>query len=145
MIHLKNINGNNYDNVISLSVTEEQKKFVASNVYSLAQAKACPECVPLAVYDDEQLIGFAMYAMDSEDNEYWIYRLMVDQKFQSKGYGKKTMEQLISLIREDESHNIIYISFEPDNEWAKCLYEQLGFIPDGRIIGDEIVYKLETK
>ena len=115
---------------------------MASNLYSIAQAKVQPECIPLAIYDEATLVGFIMYCLDSEDKEYWIYRLMIDEKFQAKGYGKEAMKQVIEKIREDKTHHIIYISFEPENHVAKSLYENLGFVPDGRIIGDEIVYCL---
>lgn len=142
MISLRQIDKINFWSVISLTVSEEQKEFVASNAVSIAQSKVQPECTALAVYDEDVPVGFVMYAMDTDDHEYWIYRLMIDRKFQSKGYGRQAMEQLISLIQEDKSHQIIYISFEPANKGAEQLYWGLGFIPDGRIIEDEVVYKL---
>ncbi|MED5016567.1 GNAT family N-acetyltransferase [Paenibacillus chibensis] len=143
MIALKEIDRSNFFDVIKLSVTDEQRGFVATNVFSLAQAKAFPECVCLAIYNDDTLAGFTMYCMDAEDHEYWIYRLMIDTKYQSKGYGKAAMEKLIERIKEDKQHRIIYISFEPENVWAKHLYEKLGFEEDGRVIDGEVVYKLE--
>ncbi|WP_410769431.1 GNAT family N-acetyltransferase [Fontibacillus sp. BL9] len=143
MITLKEIDRHNFFDVIKLGVADEQRDFVASNLFSLAQAKAFPECVCLAVYYDDVLVGFTMYCIDEEDHEYWIYRLMIDTKHQSKGYGKAAMEKLIERIKEDKKHRIIYISFEPENVWAKHLYEKLGFKVDGRVIDGEIVYKLE--
>lgn len=143
MIILKEIDRNNFFDVIKLKVAEEQSDFVASNMFSLAQAKAFPECVCLAIYHDDVLVGFTMYCIDEEDKEYWIYRLMIDSKHQSKGYGKAAMEKLIEKIKEDIQHRVIYISFEPENVWAKQLYEKLGFAEDGRVIDGEVVYKLE--
>ena len=143
MITLKEIDRGNFFDVIKLGVDDEQKGFVATNVFSLAQAKAFPECVPLAIYEDEVLVGFTMYCMDQEDHEYWIYRLMIDTKHQSKGYGKAAMEKLIERIQDDKQHRVIYISFEPENMRAQQLYEKLGFEVDGRVIDGEIVYKLE--
>ena len=142
MILLRSVDENNFEEVIKLKVSEDQKAFVATNIYSIAESKVLPECIPLAVYDEEELVGFAMYAMDREDNEYCIYRLMIDEKYQSKGYGRATMEALIKHISADKEHHIIYISFEPKNMRAKALYESLGFLPDGRIIDDEVVYML---
>jgi len=63
MITLNSISRDNFHDVINLSVFDEQKAYVASNVYSLAQAKAQPECVPLAVYNDSDLVGFVMYGI----------------------------------------------------------------------------------
>ena len=143
MISFKEVDRHNFLGVIDLAVTEEQKGFVAPNLFSLAQAKAYPECIPLAVYADEGLVGFAMYCLDIEDQEYWIYRFMIDAKYQSKGYGKAAMEKLIERIKENQGHHVIYLSFEPENHRAKQLYEKLGFQADGRVIDGEIVYKLE--
>lgn len=143
MIAFKEIDRNNFFDVIKLKVADEQSEFVATNLFSLAQAKAFPECVCLAIYHDDLLIGFTMYCIDEEDHEYWIYRLMIDTKHQSKGYGKVAMEMLIERIKEDIQHRVIYISFEPENVWAKQLYKKLGFEADGRVIDGEVVYKLE--
>ena len=143
MISFREIDRDNFFDVIKLNVAEDQKNFIATNLFSIAQAKAFPECIALAVYDDDVLIGFTMYCIDFEDHEYWIYRLMIDAKYQLKGYGKATMQKLINIIKEDKQHHVIYISFEPDNLGAKHLYETLGFKADGRVIDGEIVYKLE--
>ncbi|MEN8702333.1 GNAT family N-acetyltransferase [Bacillus infantis] len=142
MISLREVDRHNFFDVIDLKVGEEQKSFVAPNLFSLAQAKAYPECQCLAIYHEEELVGFTMYCMDFDDKEYWIYRLMIDAKYQSKGYGKAAMEKLIEQIKEDKDHRVIYLSFEPENDRAKELYEKLGFEADGRVIDGEIVYKL---
>ncbi|WP_436374298.1 hypothetical protein [Cytobacillus sp. BC1816] len=39
-------------------------------------------------------------------------------------------------------HRAIYLSFEPEKNQAKELYEKLGFEADGRVIEGEFVYKL---
>ncbi len=142
MIFLKEVDRHNFFDVIDLKVAEEQKSFVATNLFSLAQAKAFPECNCLAIYHEEKLVGFTMYCMDFDDKEYWIYRLMIDAKYQSKGYGKAAMEKLIERIKEDKDHQVIYLSFEPENDRAKEMYEKLGFEADGRVIDGEIVYRL---
>ncbi|MDF2905397.1 MAG: spermidine acetyltransferase [Herbinix sp.] len=142
MIILKPVDESNFEDVIKLKVSEDQETFVASNVYSIAQSKVLPECIPLVIYDGEELIGFLMYAMDREENEYCIYRLMIDSKYQSKGYGRAAMESLIEQLKEDQEHHLLFISFEPENERAKALYESFGFVPDGRMIENEVIYKL---
>ncbi|MEF7562854.1 MULTISPECIES: GNAT family N-acetyltransferase [Bacillus] len=142
MIFLKEVDRHNFFDVIDLKVAEEQKSFVATNLFSLAQAKAFPECNCLAIYHEEKLVGFTMYCIDFDDKEYWIYRLMIDAKYQSQGYGKAAMEKLIELIKEDKDHQVIYLSFEPENDRAKEMYEKLGFEADGRVIDGEIVYRL---
>jgi diamine N-acetyltransferase len=142
MIKLREINRDNFHPVLELSVFEEQSDFVASNCYSLAQAKAQPECVPLAVYNDDELVGFVMYCLDYEDNEYWIYRIMIDKKHQKKGYGKLAMLRVLERLQQDDEHSRVYLSFKPENAGAENLYESLGFTPTGEIFDGEIVYCL---
>ncbi len=146
MLSLVEIDRHNYLSILDLSVSEEQRSFVASNTYSLAQAFVQPECVPLALYVENKPVGFAMYCIDESDREYWIYRLMIDQRHQGRGYGRAAMLLLIDRIRSemDEQRHRIFISFEPQNEVAKSLYESLGFVPDGRVEYGEIVYRLDV-
>ncbi len=68
-----------------LHFQKEQRRFAAPYSVSLAQAKGKPDCVPLAVYAGERSIGFVMYALDYKKHEYWIYRKMVEEKYQSRG------------------------------------------------------------
>ncbi len=145
MLHLAEIDRYNFRSVLELSVAPEQKSFVASNQYSLAQAYAQPECVPLALYIENTPVGFAMYCLDPDDRQYWIYRLMIDMRYQGKGYGRDAMRLIIERIRAlaGDHHKYIYISFEPENAAARSLYESLGFLPDGRMVDGETVYRLE--
>lgn len=67
MIRLEPISPENFEAVIALQAALEQSKFVASNLYSIAQAKVYPECVALAAFDNDQAVGFAMYCPDRAD------------------------------------------------------------------------------
>lgn len=143
MINFREIDRNNIWDILKLKVSEEQMHFVATNAVSIAQAKAQPECVPLAIYDGETPVGFTMYCFDLEEKEYCIYRLMIDSRYQQKGYGREALQKVIDKIKEDKEHHKILISFEPNNTVAKNLYISMGFVPDGRIIDGELVYYLE--
>ena len=61
MILFKEITKDNFWDCIELSVLNEQVDFVTSNAVSIAQSKIQPECIPLAVYDDEVMVGFVLY------------------------------------------------------------------------------------
>jgi diamine N-acetyltransferase len=60
-ITLRPITPDNWELCINLKTTDEQQHFVATNLYSLAQAKVFPECIPLALYYGETMVGFLMY------------------------------------------------------------------------------------
>ena len=108
MLEFRSVDRNNFRDILKLSVGEGQEHFVATNAYSLSQAKAQPECVPFASYDGETLVGFCMYGMDVGDREYWIYRLMIDRAYQSRGYGREALSLLLERLQADCSHPVSY-------------------------------------
>lgn len=142
MLHLKTITKDNWIKAISLKVREDQVKFVASNTVSLAQLNFSENFHAKGIYYGEEMVGFTLYGIDEDDNEYWIYRMMIDQKHQGKGYGKEAVQLVIEDIRAmKEPHNqTISLSYEPDNEHAKRIYEKMGFREiDGFVIEGEQV------
>lgn len=139
MIEFREITRENFDECLFSDVTEEQGDFVASTTFSLAEAKIFTENIPLAIYDQDTMVGFIMYGLDPDDNEYWISRLLIDEKFQKRGYGKQAMEQILILINETYQPQKLLLSFEPENVVAEKLYVSLGFKQTGRMIDDELV------
>jgi len=136
-ITLKEIGHANFHEVISLKV----EKYCASNVYSLAQAKIYPHAIPLAICNDDVVVGFVMYGTEpQDDNEYWIDRFMIDEKYQKNGYGEKALQMLINTIKQDKSHDKIKISTNPENMVARKLYAKLGFCETGELHdGEELM------
>lgn len=139
-ITLREIDQDNFDEVISLKV----EKYCASNLYSLAQAKIFPHEIPLSIYNDDKLVGFIMYGKEPRDNnEYWIDRLMIDERYQRNGFGRKALEMVIDTIKQDKTHSKIKISTNPENMVARKLYNELGFYETGELQGDEVEMILE--
>ncbi|HAX73517.1 MAG TPA: spermidine acetyltransferase [Firmicutes bacterium] len=143
MISLKEVNKDNFWEVIDLKVSDIQEDYVLSNAISLGQAKVQPECQPLAIYDDEILVGFLMYCLDVDDQEYWIYRMMVDEQYQNSGVGKAALSQLIERIQADESKHQIFLDVSLDNKSAVYLYKRFGFKFTGQVFGKAHVMVLE--
>ena len=143
MVTLREITTDNFWDVISLSVSPEQEKLVLTNAVSIAQAKVQPECVPLAVYSDEEPVGFLMYCVDRDDGEYWLYRIMIDHRHQGKGYGRQAMDQLIETIKTDKSRHRIYLGVHRDGGASVKLYESLGFAFTGDVYGEEHIMVME--
>ncbi|QTD42984.1 N-acetyltransferase [Sporosarcina sp. Te-1] len=129
MLQLKPITKDNWIDAISLRVRDDQVKFVASNAVSLAQLNFLDHFHAKGIFADDEMVGFTLFGIDEEDHEYWMYRMMIDQKHQGKGYGKQAVQLVIEDIRKmkEERHQTITLSYEPENETAKRLYEQMGF------------------
>lgn len=142
MLHLQPITKDNWFKAISLRVREDQVNFVASNAVSLAQLNFLENFNAKGIYLGEEMIGFALYGIDEDDHEYWIYRMMIDQKHQGYGYGKEAIQLVIDDIKtiKEDRHQTITLSYEPANEHARRIYEKMGFEKvEGFIISDEQV------
>ncbi|MDD0820647.1 N-acetyltransferase [Bacillus cereus] len=128
-VYLKAIDKKNWEEAITLSVTEEQQTFIASNLYSIAEVQFLDNFYANGIYLDEKMIGFTMFGIDPDDNNYWIYRLMIDEKFQGQGMGKQAIHLVIDEIRNNNANSsIIMIGYAPENLTAKFVYKKAGFI-----------------
>lgn len=143
MVVLKEIDLENFDSVLALNVREDQRELVASNVESIAQAYVQPGCIPLAIYAENTLVGFMMYCVDPDDGEWWLYRFMIDARYQGKGYGRAALSQVLERVRADESRRRIFLGVEPCGVASQALYRSLGFRFDGRVCGKEHIMVLE--
>ncbi len=154
MIRFEEITNKNIWKVCLLEPFEEQKDFVAENIQSLAEAYATRNegnnALPLAVYNDDELIGFVMIGKGTVGNEdesdlikenYSLWRLMIDKKYQGQGLGKETIDAAMDLIRTfpfGEAKKV-WLSYEPENTRARDIYREYGFVENGEMCGNEIV------
>ena len=142
MVHLKPVTTENFEACIRLYVEDSQKSFVATNIYSLAQAYVNPKTAfPYAIYNDDELVGFAMLCIDDEQNEYEIWRFMIDAKFQGKGYGRAALMLLIDHMKS-LGVKALYLDHAPDNAAAAHLYGSAGFEPCGHCEDGAVLRKL---
>lgn len=154
MIIFKEITNANIWKVCLLEPFENQKDFVAENMQSLAEAYATRNegnnALPLAVYNDSDLIGFIMIGKGTVGNEnesnlikenYSLWRLMIDKKYQGKGLGKQTIDAAMNLIRTfpfGEAKKV-WLSYEKENTRARDIYRKYGFVENGEMCGNEII------
>jgi diamine N-acetyltransferase len=128
-VHLRPLTRENWEECANLKVHETQAGMLPSNLHSIAAAQFYPESVPLAIYDSEnRVVGFAMYGREMGTNRWKIFRLMIGAEFQRRGYGRAAMNQLIGRLRAIDDCQSIYISYQTNNEVARCLYRSLGFV-----------------
>ncbi len=144
-ISLREITEENFERCVKLKVADNQKKFVATNVLSIAESKVSPYLIPLAVYNDDEMVGFTLHGKDPKSKKYYIVRLMIDEKIQGKGFGKLATLKLIEKMNEKDDCDAVYLSYVPGNEGAEELYLNLGFEKTGEIDEGEIEMKLDLK
>lgn len=160
MIELRKITWDNFEECISLKITDEQEErdYVPSNTYSLAQAylavlngneKFHNQHILNCIYNNETMIGFTWFYYDTTgeyDSEpcYVILRFMIDKQYQNKGFGKQAMTKILSYIKTYpySEAKAVYLSYDRRNTAAMKLYQSLGFVETGDYINDEVVTKL---
>jgi len=141
MVELRDITRANFDECIQLKVAADQAGFVADNLMSIAQSKVLPNLEVKAVYHGEEMVGFVMYGLESENGRYYLVRLMVGEKHQGKGHGRAATLAVIERLSAEDGCDEVYLSFVPENAVAEKLYDSIGFVKTGEIDEGEIVMK----
>jgi len=84
-----------------------------------------------------------MFGLDEDDHNYWIYRLMVDKRFQGKGYGKAVLQQTVQYLKQKADCKKIMVGYHLENIDVANLYKRFGFIEEGIAPSSEMVACLE--
>ncbi len=81
-----------------------------------------------------------MYGPDPDDGHVWLYRLMIDHRFQHQGLGRAALREVTREVHEELGAQVLRLGVAPENAIAKSLYESFGFLPTGQsICGEEIL------
>ena len=127
LIEFRKIDKENYAECIELSVSDNQKKFVATNQYSLVEAAYEPDLYPLGIYNDSKMVGFILYDFDKELNGWSMSRFMIDHKCQKSGIGTEALLKFMDYFTSNHGDKALYTSAEVDNQVAINMYEKIGF------------------
>lgn len=141
-VALREVTKENLWDIFNLEVAPEQSRYVASNAVSIAQAYYDRETAWFrAIYADETPVGFLMLADDTEAQEYFIWRLMIDARYQKFGFAKRALEQLFEYVRTRPGAEEVKVSYVPGDGGPQGFYEKMGFSPTGEVIGKEVVMR----
>jgi diamine N-acetyltransferase len=133
LVTLEDITARNFEAFMDMELPEHQRGFLASNAFSIAQAKFYVDYIPRGIYSDGEPAGFLLYDCASNDNpgEYGIYRFMVDYAQQGKGIGRQAMTLLLAELKAKPDVRLITICYKPDNLSARKFYQSFGFEETG--------------
>ncbi|MEE9441333.1 MAG: GNAT family N-acetyltransferase [candidate division Zixibacteria bacterium] len=143
MITLREITAESLRSIIDLKVAENQKSFVKPNAVSIAQAYFDKNAWFRAIYDGEAPIGFVMLWLDTEKAEYWLWRFMIDEKFQKKGFGYQAMKIIIEHVRILPNATRFGLTYASGDGDPSQFYAKLGFVETGEWQDDQKVMMLE--
>ena len=143
-LSFREITEHNFHECIRLRVRDDQK-YVASNVYSIAQSKIEPKFHPLAIYNDDTMVGFIMYELNYQKKELYLCRFMIDQQYQHMGHGKGSLDILKEMAMGNPGIEKIELSTKPDNVHGIKVYERFGFKDTGILDDGEEVFVLKLQ
>ena len=159
MLRLEKITGTNVWEILELKVAKEQENFVASNDISIIEAYTAITgngyAYSFGIYYNDTAVGFLMIGFDKDDywddapqiasNNYNLWRFMIDEKYQNKGYGKEALRLALDFIKSFPCGQAEYcwLSYEPENKTARHLYHSFGFVETGDMDGEEVIAVLK--
>ena len=143
VVSLREVTAKTVRTIIKLEVNEEQKHFVAANAVSIAEAYFEPKAWFRAIYADEIPVGFLMLYDDPDEPHYFLWRYMIDTRYQKLGFGKRAMDLLLDHVRSRPGAHEMTLSCHPGEEGPEPFYRHYGFTRTGNWIGDEAEMRID--
>jgi diamine N-acetyltransferase len=146
-VTLREVTNRNRAAVEALAVTSEQSHYVADVAESLAEAAQHPDAMPWyrAVYAGHEPVGFVMISdgITVENPDYlgpfYLWRLIVDQRFQGHGYGAGALDLVVAHVRTRPDARVLLTSHVVGPASPRGFYLRYGFRATDRIHDGEPV------
>jgi diamine N-acetyltransferase len=142
-VALRAITKENLREVLRLKVAPAQEQFVASNAVSLAQAHFYKEAWYRAIYAGETPVGFLMLSDDPVTPEYFLWRLMIDHRYQGRGYARRALDLLVDYVKTRPGAVALLVSHGEGEGSPGPFYQKLGFQYTGDVHEGELVMRLD--
>jgi len=125
--------------ILDLKVGEGQDRFVASNAVSIAQAHFAEDAWFRGVYAGDTPVGFVMLSVQPEKPLFYLWRLMIDQRYQRAGIGQRVIDLVVEHVRGYPEAKVLFVSCVPGEGTPQPFYERLDFRANGDIEDGEVV------
>ncbi len=132
----------NWESVIALEVRDDQKNFMHSNLFLLAQCRF-ENLNPFAVTKKGDMVGLITYG--EFNGICWINHIMVDRNSQQLGIGNKALQLMIDTLKGNWHCKEIRTTVSKENFWALYFFEQAGFEVIKDDLGGEVILKYKEK
>jgi diamine N-acetyltransferase len=150
---LREITADNDAAVRTLAVAPGQEVLVSSVEASLEEAASSPDSRPWcrAIYAGEEPVGFVMLSFDMPPGNpeqpwrYFLWRLLIDARYQRRGYGRAAMALVIDVVRRSRGGTDLFTSVHPGESGPAPFYQSLGFESTGEWFDGEEVYRLRLR
>jgi len=140
-VTLREISAATVRSICQLGVREDQNRFVAPNAVSIAQAHFAKEAWFRAIYADDVPVGFLMLHDEPEKQLYFLWRFMIDARYQGMGFGYKAIELLVEHVKTRPGATALGTSVVQGPGGPQPFYEKAGFTLTGEIEDGEAVMR----
>jgi diamine N-acetyltransferase len=120
---------------------------------AISDAKACPRMWSVHDAVTGQLVGFVMISdgipqevLDADDDivgPYYLWRLLIDHRFQGRGYGAATIDAVVGYLRTRPNANVLLTSCKAGVGSPQPFYLHYGFEKTGDVKWGEDVLRLD--
>jgi diamine N-acetyltransferase len=143
-VSLREVTKETLRDITRLRVSPEQERFVATNAESIAEAYFSPEVAWFrAVYAGDTPVGFLMLEDNAAEERYYLWRFMIDARYQKRGIGQRALGLLFEHVRTRPGAKVLYTSCVPGEGSPGPFYEKMGFVYTGEKDGVELVMRRE--
>lgn len=152
-VRLVEVTAANMSAVVALETFGWQRRLVAPNLRSLAQALLPGDddtghpIVPWlrAIEADGELVGFVMLAAPTAtDATPYLWRFMIDRRHQRRGIGRLALNLVVDQARAWGADALL-VSWVPGIGSPAAFYRAHGFEPTGEMDEDEVVARLALR
>ena len=148
---LRPITDENRAVVTAVSVSERQSGYVAGVAESLLEAVEEPDAKPWyrAVYAGDDPVGFVMLSdgitvmKPHYLGPYFLWRLLIDESFQGRGYGRATIDAVVDYVRTRPGADVLLTSCVAGDGSPQPFYLRYGFTLTGEQKWGEDLLRLD--
>jgi diamine N-acetyltransferase len=134
-VSLREVTADTVRVICALQTTEEQKRFVAPNALSIAQAHFEPAASFRAIYAGETPIGFLMWRPRGGADACYLWRFMIAAQYQRRGHGRSALSLLADTLR-NQGVKQLSTSYVPGPEGPHDFYLSFGFEDTGKVVSN---------
>lgn len=138
LVALREVTAANLIAVLTLDVSGPQRRFVALNKVSLAQALVAPEAWVRAIYAGDTAIGFTMLKRLDDDlggiarpGEPFLWRFMIDERYQGRGLGRRALDAIVAEVATWDDPAALLTSCVTGHGGPVPFYQRAGFVDTG--------------
>ena len=139
MLRLTDVTEDNWMEVASLSVKDNQKDYLAPAIGIIARGYVYRNCNArvFVIETEEGIVGVALVReFTDEPLRYDLQQFMIDRRYQGKGHGSAALGLILDELRKEGHFDHVEVCVKKDDAEAIHLYEKHGFVDSGFVDED---------